>query len=282
MKKMKAIVLCLLLMCATANAEAPEVTYGNLLADMLEAYDNPSDEAIERINLDEAALDEDVANSIAGHWKKVYLAPDYKLFLYGKDDPAKLDIHGAHAIVVLGFELKDGEMTDELKGRCDAAAELARSFPDSILVCSGGATGKNNPEGHTEAGLMKAYLVEKCGIDADRIHIDEKAMTTAENAVNTFAILKDHGIETMTIVTSSYHQKRGQTLYNALAALYRQEHGYSAEIIGNYCYDIEPASDHLRDDAGIAIVQLANILQLPEAQMALLPDLRNRQPKKKP
>ena len=50
-------------------------------------------------------------------------------------------------------------------------------------------------------------------------------MTTAENAVNTFAILKDHAIDTMTIDTSSYHLKRGQTLYNALAALYRQDHG---------------------------------------------------------
>ena len=44
------------------------------------------------------------------------------------------------------------------------AAIAARVFPDSILVCSGGATGDNNPERHTEAGLMKQYLAGTCGI----------------------------------------------------------------------------------------------------------------------
>ena len=170
------------------------------------------------------------------------------------------------AIVVLGYELENGEMTDELKGRCEAAAAAARSFPSAILVCSGGATGENNPENHTEAGMMKEYLAEQCGIDADRILIDESAMTTVENAVNTFEMLRERDIRTMTIVTSAYHQKWGQAVYNAVGAICRLEYGYAVEIVGNYCFDTEPSNPMLRMDSFIASRQLAQILNLPHTK----------------
>lgn len=180
--------------------------------------------------------------------------------LYGTDDPALLPVHGKHAFVVLGNALQNGEMTDELKGRCDAAAAAARVFPFSILVCSGGATGDNNPEGHTEAGLMKAYLTEKHGIAPERIFIDERATDTAENAVNTFSILREQGVESMTLVTSSYHQARAQVLYNAVSARFREAYGYSADAAGSFCLDIAPSDDLYVLDALTAMVQLASIL----------------------
>ena len=154
-------------------------------------------------------------------------------------------------------------MTDELVGRCRAAAAAARSFPSAILVCSGGATGKNNPEGRTEAGLMKDYLVDTCGIDAGRIFTDERAMTTLENAANTFEILRANGVETFTIVTSSYHQRWSQVLYNAMAALYSQAYGYSPRIVGNYCFPVDPG-DRYRHDDRIAVRQLTDMLGLSE------------------
>ena len=107
---------------------------------------------------------------------------------------------------------------------------------------------------------MKKYLVNQCGIAEERIFTDKKAMTTAENAVNTLAILRKQGVETMTIVTSSYHQRWGQVLYNAMAARYRQVYGYSVEIIGNYCYDIAPSNPMFLADASIALSQLKKIL----------------------
>ena len=246
-----------------------KVTYGHLLADLLVAYESGGDSS--RIDADVEALGDEVARSIAEHWKQVYLDPDYKLFIYGTDDPAGLPVRGKHAFVVLGYELKNGGMTPELMGRCDAAAAAARAFPDSILVCSGGATGSNNPHHHTEAGLMKAYLSEQCGIAPERIWTDERARTTVDNAVNTFAILREQGIETMTIVTSAYHQRWGQVLYNALAAQYLQQYGYRAEIVGNFCFEIEPSNKSFKQDARIAITQLARILNLPRSQMKLLP-----------
>lgn len=250
-------ILVLVLSCAeTCRASAETADYGTLLNDLMDAYT-----CVTRIDLDVKLLDDDVASAVATHWKKVYLS-DYPLFRYGVDDPAELPITGAHAFVVLGYELKNGEMTQELMGRCDAAAAAAKAFPDSILVCSGGATGANNPEKHTEARLMKKYLVSECGVAPERVFLDEEALTTTENAINTFAILRAQGVETITIVTSTYHQRWGQVLYNAMAAKYRQAYGYSVEIIGNYCYDVAPSNVLYLADAQFALTQLKSILAL--------------------
>ena len=79
----------------------------------------------------------------------------------------------------------------------------------------------------------------------------------------------------MTIVTSSYHQRRGQVLYSAVAAIYRQQHGYSVESVGNFCCPAESAMDQAQD-MSIAIRQLASILKLPEEQMR---ELQEKLPK---
>lgn len=273
MKRIIATVFVGMLLLGTCHA-AESVTLGALLADLVEAYENPTEGDIDRIDAEVSALDDDIAEAIAEHWKRVYLDDGYRLLLYGEDDPADLDIQNpaAHAFVILGYELQNGEMTEELKGRCDAAAAAANAFPEAILVCSGGATGKNNPDQHTEAGLMRDYLVNVCGVDASRIFIDERALNTAENAINTFDILRGQEIETMTIITSAYHQRRAQVLYNALAAQYRRDYGYCAEIVGNFCYDIEPSGVNASMDDRLAVQQLAGILDLPQEERNLLPN----------
>ena len=275
MKRIVAAIFALLLLIGSCQA-AEGVTLGTLLADLVEACESPSEDDAARIDADVSALNNSIAESIAEHWKRVYLDENYTLLLFGKDDPADLDIPkpDVHAFVILGFELQNGEMTEELKGRCDAAAAAADAFPEAILVCSGGATGKNNPDRHTEAGLMREYLINVCGIDASRIYIDERALNTAENAINTFEILRSQKIETMTIITSAYHQRRAQVLYNALAAQYRQEYGYRAEIVGNFCYDIEATGINASMDDRLAVQQLAGILNLPPEQRKLLPSMR--------
>lgn len=280
-RRIAALVLALALLCA-ACASAEEyyridennaANFAVLLPALLSAYEQPSDgdaayidwvlEAIGSVNGTDLAI----ARAIVDHWRAVYLDPDYPMALYdGGERATALEalnpkIGARHAFVVLGFELKNGEMTDELKGRCEAAAAAARSYPAAILVCSGGATGENNPDRHTEAGMMKAYLTEVCGIDPARVFIDENAMTTLENAVNTFAILRAQGVETMTVVTSSYHQRWSQVLYNAMSALCAAGWGYSARIVGNYSFPIAPAESYARD-ARIAIRQLGSMLGL--------------------
>ena len=282
--KLSALILALaLLLCAPALAEDYHISednmtnFSNLLTGMMQAYEQPSegdnaffDMALEAIG-SVSDTDLELATAILDHWRSVYLNPNYPLYLYQGEESAEtlavtnIPDSPTHAFVVLGYELKDGEMTDELIGRCNAAAAAARAYPTTILVCSGGATGDNNPEMHTEAGMMRDYLRDVCGIDEARIYTDERAMTTLENAVNTFAILREQGVQTLTVVTSAYHQRWGQVLYNAMAALQRLGSGYSAELVGNYSFPIE-APEQFRQDDRFALRQLSSMLGLPREE----------------
>ncbi len=272
---MKVITLLLLisLIFSPACAAEEEFSPGAFLADLLLAYEEPSEENYLRVCAEEETLTDPVLRAVGEHWKRVYLDPDYTLYMLGRDDPAVLtlpDEGAGHAFAVLGYQLVNGEMTPELKGRCDAAAAAASAFPESILICSGGATGGNNPERHTEAGMMRDYLIRECGIAANRIYTDEEAMTTAQNAINTFAILRALGIRTVTVVTSAYHQRWGQVLYNAVSAQCALEYGCEIRLVGNYCFDTEPGAESFRQDARYALYQLCGILDLPQEERSLI------------
>ncbi|MBR3313622.1 MAG: YdcF family protein [Atopobiaceae bacterium] len=257
-----------------------------LLSDLVYAYETPAADSEQVIDADlEAVLtdgqnDAEVLRDVTDHWKRVYLDKSYQLCLWGGQEYApELEQAGlvdspTHAFVVLGYELKDGQMQDELKRRCEAAAAAARTFPSTVLVCSGGATGKNNSARNTEAGLMRDYLVNVCGIDEGRILVDERAMTTAENALNTMEMLRQAGMETMTIVTSSYHQRWGQAVYNTVASLYGRDHGYRPQMLADYSYDTLPTNPVYKQDARIAVMQIAQILGLPKEAVQALPPAR--------
>lgn len=266
MRKFLSVLLVLCFFAGAACAES-SLSVGTLLADLAAAYLSPSVQAIEKIDADVEELDDPLASSLAEQWKKTWLDPDYRFLMYGTDSPEELPVSGRHAFVVLGFELENGEMTEELTGRCDAAVAAARAFPDSILVCSGGATGGNNPEKHTEAGLMKAYMSEECGIDPDRIFIDERAMTTDQNMLYSMKILQEQQVGSVTVVTSDYHQLRGQTLLSAIAAVVRREQGYSVEIVGNWCWPTGTAGARQQGEFMSTLFQISTILELPADEM---------------
>ncbi|MDO4865021.1 MAG: YdcF family protein [Clostridia bacterium] len=284
MKKALLLLLAAILALSTSAAAAGKSkvaednaeNFVTLLIDLAKAYETPASVDSAAIDADLAAIravseaDATIADSIAAHWRAVYLDAGYPMYLYQGDDRAEaleqssLRDSAAHAFVVLGYELENGEMTDELKSRCEAAAAAARTFPSAYLVCSGGATGENNPELHTEAGMMQAYLTEQCGIDPNRIFVDERARTTVDNAVNTYNILREHGIGTYTIVTSAYHQRWSQAVYNAVGAFCLRTYGDAPKIVENFSVEVEPAHDMYRRDDRMAVRQLASILGLPK------------------
>ena len=261
-------------------ADEDASNFGKLLKDLVYWYEMADPVYMEAIEADLEAImavsqkDHAVACSIKDHWLNVYMNRDYKIYRYsGGDTAPELAEAGIpdsrqHAIVVLGYVLEFGQMKEELKLRCDAAAAFARSYPSSIIVCSGGATGSYNPDKNTEAGLMKKYLVETHGIDASRIYTDEESTNTQENAENTLRILQANGIETMTIVTSSYHQRRGQAVYNAAAQLFRARYGYAVRIVGNY----NSGNDMIPEqDDRVAARQIGVILELPWETVDTIP-----------
>lgn len=276
-KKIAALVFVFVLILSAAQADGWHAAEANQarfleLFDLLEASiaeggsmdEGAADAVLEAIRRD-SADDYDIAKAITDHWNSTVLNPFYAMFAHRGQETAYplersgLDFSGKHAFIVLGFKLEDGEMQEELIGRCDAAAAAARSFPESILITTGGATGANNPEGHTEAGLMKDYLIEQHGIDAGRIFAETEAMTTLENAVNSFRIMKRNGIETFTIVTSNYHQRWSQILFNAMAAIYEKESGYKVRIVGNFNYIARPDAKRTAG-CSIGLAQLRDLI----------------------
>ena len=89
--------------CGTAYAEAAAtdatpaeesapaaITMGNLLIDMIDACGDTTGEGIARIDADVAAISDEVAAAVAEAWKRVYLDPEYHLFIHGADDPSEL------------------------------------------------------------------------------------------------------------------------------------------------------------------------------------------------
>ena len=266
-----------------ANAD----NFATLLTDLVYTYENPSGSDEETINQDLEAIrevsgaDYEIACSVADNWQAVFIDPSYTLNYYqGEDNAPEVALEGipnsaSHAIVILGYELSDGGMQPELIGRLDTAASLAHAYPETLIVCSGGATGVNNTSGNTEAGLMRDYLVEECGIDPARVFTDERAMTTAENAINTFAMLRENDVHSITIVTSGYHMKWGQAVYNVVAALYSSRVDYDIVSISNYCYDTEPEYEIYRLGDRFAAHQIGEILGLPESALQSIPSVFN-------
>ena len=107
---------------------------------------------------------------------------------------------------------------------------------------------------------MKQYLTETKGIAADRIFIDEQAMTTADNAINTFRILREQGIHEITIVTSSYHQCQAHMLFYLVAQYYYYSNGIPFKLIGNFSFETENHANSFRYDVSITILQMNQIL----------------------
>lgn len=108
------------------------------------------------------------------------------------------------AIVALGFGLEDdGSMRDELVDRLTGAAAAAKSAPESPVVVTGG----NPRNGTAEADAMRDWLVDN-GVPADRIHVENKANSTVQNATLTQPILTSLGVDSVVIATSANHIRR--------------------------------------------------------------------------
>ncbi|MBR0140968.1 MAG: YdcF family protein [Ruminococcus sp.] len=157
-------------------------------------------------------------------------------------------------IVVLGFELNDdGSMQDELIGRLNVAMKCAEQYPNSYIVCTGGGTAKDNKD-VTEADLMGEWLVEN-GLDEKRLIIENKSLTTAQNALFSYDILLNQypQVNSVALVSSSYHIAWGSLLFESAFMKTASEHSTpEIHIISNCSYKTEndKYSDVLRFETG--------------------------------
>ena len=129
-------------------------------------------------------------------------------------------------LVVLGFQLlPDGGMDPELVGRCEVALKSAEKYPNAFVLLTGGGTAYRNGL-VTEAGVMADWLKEH-GIAEERLIVEDRSLTTAENAVYSDAILYENypQVRSLAIISSDYHSGMGSVLFHTKAQCRAYETG---------------------------------------------------------
>ena len=142
-RKTAVLVLALALLCGAALAD-PWVAEKKNIPVFQSMFNRMKQSIAEPRRSDRAAVDAkvkeirkrseadgNVAQAIAEHWFTNVKDENYPMYVYRGGDTAAeleasgLDFSGRHAFVVLGFRLENGEITEELAGRCRAAAAAA-------------------------------------------------------------------------------------------------------------------------------------------------------------
>lgn len=128
---------------------------------------------------------------------------------------AEQELPAADAIVVLGgatrYRWLQRERVDPWELSSSRLAAGARAWlleraPVVIL------TGGRGPPGKSEAARMK-YAIERLGVPASAIVLEERSRNTEDNAANTARILRDLGGKRILLVTSSLHMPRSALLF---------------------------------------------------------------------
>ena len=190
--------------------------------------------------------------------------------------PADLPDDDSLCIVVLGFDLNDdGSMSEELIDRLKLALACAMQYPDSYVLVSGGGTAKADPS-VTEADSMAQWLKEN-GLDQSRIIIENKSMTTVENAIFSCGLLTDKypQVKNLVITTSDYHISTGCLLFQtqfwlmqdsaqkaAAKAGSKEEYGLADQIELNVCANAGARTNHMGSiDMDTQALRLAALLE---------------------
>ena len=231
MKQFVSMILCILLAVSLSMAEeepAKERTAQDITKELAVYYGTYGSEAEEKTAelLEELYAVDAVSGakweSILRLWKTVNT--DHEI--HENILPDGLPETDELCMIVLGFQLNpDGSMKDELIERLTVAKASAEKYPNALIVCTGGGTASGNPEA-TEAGEMAKWLTGN-GVDPQRVIVEDRSLTTAQNAIYTYRILTElyPGVKLLAIVSSDYHIATGTLLFGAEATLQAEEAG---------------------------------------------------------
>ena len=225
------------LLCFAGSAKR---TADDVIEDIIEyhgCYDREADEKVDELLTELTAMDE----RRGALWREIMAYWDYvnnDLPVYENKLPDGLPDDDSLCIVVLGFELNDdGSMKEELIGRLSVALECARQYPNACVLCTGGGTAAEAP-GITEGRSMGDWMLAH-GLNPHRLIVEDKSMTTAENAMNSYRILfSDYpSVNSVAIVSSSYHIPWGSLLFEAGLMTSASERGTRRiNVISNASY----------------------------------------------
>ena len=211
--------VCLCAGCARrAEERAPQAIIEEMVVDY-GSYGSEADAHIQALLKQLRSADADTADRwerIMALWKTV----NTDLTIHEGVLPDGLPDTDALCLVALGFQLNpDGTMRQELTERLTVVKACAEKYPNALIVCTGGGTAAEN-DAATEAGEMARWLMEN-GVAAERIIVEDRSLTTAQNAVYTYDILAQRypQVKELAIVSSDYHIATGTLLFEAEAIL---------------------------------------------------------------
>ncbi len=201
-----------------------------ILPAMAEVTDSdPVQSQIERIVVSYAAngtKDEEALSalaslepSIGGKWTRIMDLWEAPVTVYDTlaDD---LPVDDSLCLIALGFQLNpDGTIREELEERLKVMLAASEKYPNALIVCTGGGTAADNPSA-TEAGRMAEWLVAH-GVNPSRLIVEDRSLTTAQNAIYSFDILEKlyPQVKQIAIISSDYHIATGILLFGAEAIL---------------------------------------------------------------
>ena len=161
-------------------------------------------------------------------------------------------------IVALGFQLNpDGTMKDELVERLKVVKAGAEKYPNALIAVTGGGTASENKSA-TDSGKMAEWLIEN-GISADRVIVEDKSVTTAQNAIYTYDILSEKypQVKELAVVSSDYHIATGTLLFEAEAILRAEKSGGEQwKVVSNAAWKAPSGSLSAMFQAG-ALIELS-------------------------
>ena len=255
-----ALAVCMLFLCSGCGQQAEQRAPQDIIEELVVdygRYGNEADERIEELLKELRSVDADRAarwEQIMPLWKQVNTA----LPLNDQVLPDGLPETEELCIVALGFQLNpDGSMRAELVERLRVVARSAEKYPHALIVCTGGGTAAENAAA-TEAGKMAEWLVEN-GIAAERVIVEDKSLTTAQNAIFTYDILTERypQVKQLAIVSSDYHIATGTLLFEAEAILRAEKTGSPLlRVVSNAAWKAPSGSLSTMFQAG-ALIELS-------------------------
>ena len=236
-----------------------------LIEDMLVTYGYYGNEAdsyvagiLDQIE-DDDPMEAEKWDMIMDMWAGLYDGTDVNYDLL----PSNLSDTDRMCIVVLGFQLNpDGSMRDELIHRLEVALACAEQYPDTYIACTGGGTAANN-EDATEAGRMADWLISH-GLESDRVIVEDRSQTTAQNAIFTLGILSREypQVDRIAIVSSDYHIATAEILFEAESILMARDSGnIPFDVVSNAAYEAPAGELNNMFQAG-ALVELSGNMRM--------------------
>lgn len=233
----KGICTCLLAICLlpglAVKAEAAE-TATPYIQRMIQYYQYHQENALEQIDvlLDHiSSIDSGQGmlwREIMGKWREFNtMALNYQELPEGLPEDDSL------CIVVLGYALNaDGSMTPELVARLETALRSAQKYPNAFIAVTGGGTAANAAT--TEAREMASWLHQN-GISPDRIILEERSLSTTENAIHTYRLLAKGypSVTSLAVITSQYHMVRGCALFQTMSSCAAAKGGRRMDVIAS-------------------------------------------------